>query len=139
MTASAAPPPLLVSPPPGGFDRAGLRDLVKESGLAAALHKLARAPFGHTVLTLRALETAIEAGDLALHAGEALHGALLEDLARTGTLALPEPTRDQKMFVGAFAVTVLADAWSPGLGQLAPTPAIDGELEAAGLEDLLVE
>ena len=137
MTASASPSPLLVTPPAGGFDRAGLRDLVKESGLAAALHKLARAPFGHTVLTLRALDAAIEAGDLALQAGEALHAALLEDIARAGSLALPEPTRDQRMFIGAFALTVLGDGWAPRLGLLAPTPAVDGELEAAGLEDLL--
>lgn len=139
MTASASFSPLLVTPPPGGFDRAGLRDLVKESGLAAALHKLVRAPFGHTVLTLRALDAAIEAGDLALHAGEALHAALLEDLARTGTLALPEPTRDQRMFVGAFTLTVLGDGLAPRLGEVAPSPAVDGELEAAGLEDLLVK
>lgn len=133
----SANPPLIVAPPAGGFDRPGLRDMVKESGLAAALHKLVRAPFGHTVLTLRALDAAIEAGDLALHAGEALHGALLEDLARTGTLALPEPTRDQRLFVGAFAVTVLCDAWGPRLGELAPTPEVRGELESEGLEDLL--
>lgn len=139
MTASASFSPLLVTPPPGGFDRAGLRDLVKESGLAAALHKLVRAPFGHTVLTLRALDAAIEAGDLALHAGEALHAALLEDIARTGTLALPEPTRDQRMFVGAFTLTVLGDGLAPRLGEVAPSPAVDGELEAAGLEDLLVK
>ena len=139
MTASASFSPLLVTPPPGGFDRVGLRDLVKESGLAAALHKLVRAPFGHTVLTLRALDAAIEAGDLALHAGEALHAALLEDIARTGTLALPEPTRDQRMFVGAFTLTVLGDGLAPRLGEVAPSPAVDGELEAAGLEDLLVK
>ena len=101
MTASAATfPPLLVTPPAGGFDRAAARDLVKESGLATALHKLVRAPFGHTVLSLRALDAAIEAADLALQAGDALHAALLEDIARAGSLALPEPTRDQRMFVG---------------------------------------
>lgn len=138
MTASAPLSPLVVEPPAGGFDRAGLRDLVKESGLAAALHKLVRAPFGHTVLTLRAIDAAIEAGDLALHAGEALHALLLDDLARTGTLALPEPTRDQRLFLGAFTLTVLVDAWTARLGLLAPTPEVKGELEADGLEDLLV-
>lgn len=140
MSASATGlPPLLVTPPAGGFDRAGLRDVVKEAGLATALHKLVRAPFGHTVLSLRALDAAIEAGDLALHAGEALHAALLEDIARTGSLALPEPTRDQRMFIGAFTLTVLADALAPRLGLLAPTPEVHGELESDGLEDLLVK
>ena len=90
-TPSSSPPALIVSPPAGGFDRAGLREVVKESGLGMALHRLVRAPFGHTVLTLRALDAVIDAGDLALQAGEALQGALLEDLARSGSLALPEP------------------------------------------------
>lgn len=140
MTApSPSPSPLLVTPPPGGLDRPGVRELVKESGLPTALHRLARAPFGHTVLTLRALDAAIEAGDLALHAGEALHAALLEDIARAGSLALPEPTRDQRLFVGAFVVTVLADALAPRLGALAPTPEVRGELEAEGLEELLAK
>ncbi|MCY1011652.1 hypothetical protein OV079_40045 [Nannocystis pusilla] len=139
MTASASTfPPLLVTPPAGGFDRAAARDLVKESGLAAALHKLVRAPFGHTVLSLRALDAAIEAADLALQAGEALHAALLEDIARAGSLALPEPTRDQRMFVGAFTLTVLGDAAAPRLALVAPTPEVHGELESDGLEDLLV-
>ena len=110
-----SPPALLVSPPSGGFDRAGVRDLLKESGLATVLHRLVRAPFGHTVLTLRALDAWIAAGDLALQAGESLHAALLEDIARTGSLAIPEPTADQRLFIGAFTVTVLADALAPTL------------------------
>lgn len=138
-TPSSAPPALIVSPPEGvgGFDRAGVRELVKESGLATALHRLVRAPFGHTVLTLRSLDAVISAGDLALHAGEALHAALLEDIARTGSLALPDPTPDQRLFVGAFTVTVLCDALAPALGELAPTPELHTDLEADGLEDLL--
>jgi hypothetical protein len=100
MTASRAA--ILVSPPAGGFDRAGIRALIQSGGLAGALHKLARAPFGHTVLTLRALDAVIAAGDLALQAGEAMHVAVLEDMARTGSLALPEPTADQRLFIGAF-------------------------------------
>ncbi|MDC0673527.1 AAA family ATPase [Nannocystis radixulma] len=140
MTASAATfPPLLVTPPAGGFDRAAARDLVKDSGLATALHKLVRAPFGHTVVSLRALDAAIEAADLALQAGEALHAALLEDIARAGSLALPEPTRDQRMFVGAFTLTVLGDVLAPRLALVAPTPEVHGELESDGLEDLLVK
>ena len=139
MPASASTfPPLRVTPPAGGFDRAAARDLVKESGLATALHKLVRAPFGHTVSSLRALDAAIEAADLALQAGEALHAALLEDIARAGSLALPEPTRDQRMFVGAFTLTVLGDAAAPRLALVAPTPEVHGELESDGLEDLLV-
>ena len=38
---STVPPALIVSPPAGGFDRAGVRELVKESGLAMTLHRLA--------------------------------------------------------------------------------------------------
>ena len=132
-----SPPALLVSPPSGGFDRAGVRDLLKESGLATVLHRLVRAPFGHTVLTLRALDAWIAAGDLALQAGESLHAALLEDIARTGSLAIPEPTADQRLFIGAFTVTVLADALAPTLAGLAPTPELHADLEADGLEDLL--
>lgn len=134
---STTPPALIVSPPAGGFDRAGVRDVIKESGLSVALHKLVRAPFGHTVLTLRALDAIIECGDLALQAGEALHAALLEDIARSGSLALPEPTKDQRLFIGAFQVTALADALAPRLGELAPTPEVHTDLEADGLEDLL--
>lgn len=136
-TPSTTPPALIVSPPVGGFDRAGVRDVIKESGLSVALHKLVRAPFGHTVLTLRALDAIIECGDLALQAGEALHAALLEDIARTGSLALPEPTKDQRLFIGAFQVTALADALAPRLGELAPSPEVHTDLEADGLEDLL--
>ena len=128
--------PIVVSPPPGGFDRAGVRALVSET-LAKSLHRVARAPFGHTVMTLRLLEAVVESADLALAAGEALHGALLEDIARTGTFAIPEPTRDQKLFIGAFAATVLCDASSRAFAELAPTPATDGSLESDGLEALL--
>ena len=138
MTSPAtSPPALLVSPPAGGFDRAGVRDLLKESGLATALHRLVRAPFGHTVLTLRALDAVIAGGDLALQAGESLHAALLEDIARSGSLAIPEPTPDQRLFIGAFLVTVLCDALAPALAELAPTPELSADLEAEGLEDLL--
>ena len=136
-TPTTTPPALIVSPPAGGFDRAGVRDVIKESGLATALHKLVRAPFGHTVLTLRAIDAVIEAGDLALHAGEALHAALLEDIARSGSLAVPEPTNDQRLFIGAFQVTALTDALAPRLGELAPSPEVHTDLEADGLEDLL--
>ncbi|HEY0138605.1 MAG TPA: AAA family ATPase, partial [Nannocystis sp.] len=131
------PAALLVTPPAGGFDRAGVRDLLKESGLATALHRLVRAPFGHTVLTLRALDAVIAAGDLALQAGESLHAALLEDIARAGSLAIPEPTADQRLFIGAFTVTVLADSLAPALAELAPSPELHTDLEADGLEDLL--
>jgi len=138
MTSSeTSPPALLVSPPAGGFDRAGVRDLLKESGLATVLHRLVRAPFGHTVLTLRALDAVIAGGDLALQAGEALHAALLEDIARSGSLAIPEPTPDQKLFIGAFLVTVLGDTLAPALAELAPSPELHTDLEADGLEDLL--
>ena len=136
-TPSTSPPALIVSPPAGGFDRAGLRDLLKESGLAMALHRLTRAPFGHTVLTLRSLDAVISAGDLALQAGEALQGALLEDLARGGSLALPDPTRDQRLFIGAFQLRVLCDSLAPLLADLAPTPELHADLEADGLEELL--
>jgi hypothetical protein len=134
---SSAPPALIVSPPAGGFDRAGVRELVKESGLAMTLHRLVRAPFGHTVLTLRALDAVIAAGDLALQAGEAMHAALLEDIARSGSLAIPEPTADQRLFIGAFTLTVLGDTLAPALAELAPTPELTADLEADGLEDLL--
>lgn len=134
---SSAPPALIVSPPVGGFDRAGVRELVKEAGLAMTLHRLVRAPFGHTVLTLRALDAVIAAGDLALQAGEAMHAALLEDIARSGSLAIPEPTADQRLFIGAFTLTVLGDTLAPALAELAPTPEVSGDLEADGLEDLL--
>jgi len=135
MTASRAA--ILVSPPAGGFDRAGIRALLQSGGLAGALHKLARAPFGHTVLTLRALDAVIDAGDLALQAGEAMHVAVLEDLARTGTLALPEPTADQRLFVGAFCLTAFCDALLPALAALAPTPQLSSDLEADGIDGLL--
>ncbi len=111
--------------------------MVKEAGLGMVLHRLVRGPFGHTVLTLRALDAVIAAGDLALNAGEALHAALLEDIARGGSLALPDPTPDQRLFIGAFTVTVLTDALTATLAELAPTPEIHTDLEADGLEDLL--
>ncbi len=133
------PNALVVTPPVGGFDRSGLRDLVKDSGLAAALHTRVRAPFGHTVLTLRTLEAVIEAGDLALQTGEALHAALLEDIAATGTLAIPEPTLDQRLFIGAFTIIVLCDGLIPQLAALAPSPQLTSDLELSGLEELLQE
>ncbi|MFO0634753.1 MAG: AAA family ATPase [Nannocystaceae bacterium] len=129
--------PIVVTPPPGGFDRAGVRTLVAEGTLAKQLHRIVRAPFGHTVLTLRLLDVVVDAGDLALAAGEAIHAALLEDIARSGSFAIPEPTRDQKLFVGAFTATVLCDAAARGFAELGPSPATDGSLEAEGLEELL--
>ncbi|HGG58120.1 MAG TPA: hypothetical protein ENK31_10025, partial [Nannocystis exedens] len=128
---------IAVSPPVGGFDRAGIRALIRDSGLAKALQSLARAPFGHTVLTLRALDAITSAFDLSLQTGEALHGALLDDIARTGTLAIPEPTVDQRLFIGAFTVTVLCDALLPELAALAPTPQVTSDLELEGLDGLL--
>ena len=113
-----------------------MRALVAD-GVAKSLHRVAKAPFGHTVTTLRLLEAIVEAADLALAAGEALHGALLEDIARTGTFAIPEPTRDQKLFIGAFAATVLCDESTRAFAELAPTPQAEGSLEADGLEELL--
>ncbi len=129
--------PITVSPPPGGFDRAGIRALVADGSLAKQLHRIVKAPFGHTVLTLRLLDVVVEAGDLALAAGEAIHAALLEDIARSGSFALPEPTGDQRLFIGAFTATVACDAAVRGFAELAPTPGTDGSLEADGLEELL--
>ncbi|MEZ4384413.1 MAG: AAA family ATPase [Nannocystaceae bacterium] len=134
---SASHSAIIVTPPTAGFDRAGIRTLVRDAGLATALHKLARAPFGHTVLTLRALDAMTTSGDLALQAGEALHAALLEDIARTGTLAIPEPTADQRLFIGAFTVTVLCDVLIPELAALAPTPQLKSDLELDGIDGLL--
>ncbi len=134
---SASHSAITVSPPAGGFDLSGVRTLVRDSGLATALHKLARAPFGHTVLTLRALDVMTNSGDLALHAGEAMHAALLDDIARTGTLAIPEPTADQRLFIGAFTVTVLCDSLLPELAALAPTPELKSDLELDGIDGLL--
>ncbi len=132
-----APAPITVTPPVGGFDRAGMRELVKAAQLPARVHELARGPFGHTALTLQMLDATVAACDLALQAGEAMHAALLEDIAATGTLAIPEPTADQRAFIGAFTVTVLADALCEALAELAPTPDSDSDLEADGLEALL--
>jgi hypothetical protein len=131
--------PIRVEPPPGGFDRAGIRELLAKGPLPRTIHRIVRAPFGHTALTLEALEAIVETGDLALQAGETLHGVLLEDIARSGSFAIPEPTRDQRMFIGAFCLTVLADALVQRLAELAPTPTVESDLEAAGLEDLLEE
>jgi hypothetical protein len=61
----------------------------------------------------------------------------MEDIARTGSLAIPEPTRDQRLFIGAFTTTVLLDALRHELVSLAPSPKIESDLEADGLEDLL--
>ena len=126
-----------VAPPPGGFDRAGVKALVAEGTLARQLHRVVRAPFGHTVTTLRTLDAVVEAADLALQTGEVMHGALLEDIARTGTFAIPEPTRDQRLFVGAFATTVLCDTLVHLLAEIAPTPQVESNLELEGLEELL--
>jgi hypothetical protein len=130
---------LVVEPPPDGFDFQGVRTMMSEGKLPITVHKHVRAPFGHTVLSLRALESTVKAGDLALQAGEALHAALMEDVARSGSLAIPEPTRDQRLFIGAFSITVLCDALVPQLAALAPSPDLDSDLEAEGLEDLLAK
>jgi len=134
---SAAKPPITVELPTGGFDRPGMLALVKEAGLAKVMHAYVRAPFGHTVTTLGALEAVAESCDVALAAGEALQAALMEDIARTGTLAIPDPTLDQRLFLGAFSLTVLADELCPRLAELAPVPEPSSDLEAEGLESLL--
>ena len=132
-----SPTPITIEPLPGGYDRPGVRKLLSESKLPATIHKVVRAPFGHTVLTLQTLDAVVEAFDVAVLAGQAIQGALMEDIAQTGTLAIPEPTRDQRLFIGAFTTTVLLDKLRAGLIPLAPSPKIESDLEAEGLEDLL--
>ncbi len=129
--------PIVVEPPAGGFDRPGMRTLIKDAGLDKVMHSYVRAPFGHTVTTLGALEAIAESCDLALATGETLHAALLEDVARSGSLAIPEPTTDQRLFLGAFCLTALADELCPRLAELAPVPEPSSDLEADGLETLL--
>ncbi len=136
-TPLSSPTPIDIQPLPGGYDRAGARRLLNDSKLSATIHKIVRAPFGHTVLSLKTLDVLVEALDLAGQAGQAIHGALLEDIARTGTLAIPEPTRDQKLFIGAFTTTVLLDHLRNELASLAAGPRIESDLEADGLEELL--
>lgn len=131
------PPPLHVVPGPEGFDRAAMRELVAQGPLCSRARELARGPFGHTVMTLRALEAVTAAADLASHTGEAMHAAVLEDLAKTGSLAIPDPTKDQRLFIGAFAVTVFTDELMVHLAEIAPTPEVDDELDSQGLEALL--
>jgi len=132
-----SPTPITIAPLPGGYDTAGARRLLTEAKLPAAIHKIVRAPFGHTVLSLRTLDAVVAAVDLAQQAGQAIQAALMEDIARTGSLAIPEPTRDQRLFIGAFTVTVLLDSLRHELVSLAPSPTIESDLEADGLEDLL--
>lgn len=135
--ADPRPPSLVVDVPPTGFDRGALRERLAGGELDKALAGLVRGPFGHTVGTLGALEAVVDAADVAIAAGEALHAALLEDIARGGSLAIPEPTRDQRLFIGAFTVTVLVDRLRAHLAELAPTPAVSSDLESTGLEALL--
>jgi hypothetical protein len=132
-----SPNPINIAPIPGGYDLAGARRLLNDAKLPAAIHKVVRAPFGHTVLSLRTLDASVHAFDLAQQAGQAIQAALMEDIARTGSLAIPEPTRDQRLFIGAFTTTVLLDAMRQELVSLAPSPKIESDLEADGLEDLL--
>jgi hypothetical protein len=114
-----------------------MRDLIRDVQLASGVHKVVRAPFGHTVLTLQTLDAIVEATDLGLQTGEVMHAALMEDIATAGSFAIPDPTRDQRLFVGAFTVTVVCDRLAAALAELAPTPAIESDLEAEGLESLL--
>ncbi|KIG19271.1 hypothetical protein DB30_03827 [Enhygromyxa salina] len=129
--------PITIEPLPGGYDRPGARRLLSDSKLPSAIHKVVKAPFGHTVLSLQTLDAVVEAFDVAQQAGQAIQGALMEDIAQSGSLAIPEPTRDQRLFVGAFTTTVLLDKLRLGLVPLAPSPKIESDLEADGLEDLL--
>ena len=132
-----SPSPITIEPLPGGYDRPGARRLLSDAKLPAAVHKVVKAPFGHTVLSLQTLDAIVDAFDVAQQAGQAIQGALMEDIAQSGSLAIPEPTRDQRLFVGAFATTVLLDKLRAGLVPLAPSPRIESDLEAEGLEDLL--
>ncbi|NVB37658.1 AAA family ATPase [Pseudenhygromyxa sp. WMMC2535] len=132
-----SPTPITIEPLPGGYDRPGARRLLSESKLPAEIHRVVRAPFGHTVLSLRTLDALVEGFDLAQQAGQAIQAALMEDIARTGSLAIPEPTRDQRLFIGAFTTTVLLDQLRVDLATLGPVPKIESDLEADGLEDLL--
>ncbi|RMH00547.1 MAG: AAA family ATPase [Deltaproteobacteria bacterium] len=127
-----------VVPPAGGFDRPGIRRMLLDAGLPRAVHGLVEAPFGHTPGTLAMLEALVEALDLAVAAGGALHAALLDDIARTGSLAIPDPTDDQRRAIGAFTVTVFCDAARARLSELAPLPQVDGPLEQAGLGEFLL-
>ena len=112
--------------------------MLVQGELPKCVHRVVRAPFGHTPKTLMALESWVEALDATRQAGGAMHAALMEDVAASGSLAIPEPTHDQRLFLGAFALTVLTDRLIVDLATLAPSPKIDSDLEAEGLEDLLI-
>src|SRR5688500_11117576 len=99
MSTGETKSPIAVEPPPAGFDRTGMRELVKDAQLASGLHKIVRAPFGHTVLSLQTLDAVVDAADLALQTGEVMHAALMEDIAKSGSFAIPDPTRDQRLFI----------------------------------------
>ena len=138
MAEGSARAAINIDPPPGGFDKAGARQLLAAAELPRALHRILKAPFGHTVESLTALGHWVDAVDLARQAGEAMHAALLEDIAESGSLAIPEPTRDQRIFLGAFTLTVMTDHLAAELAAMAPPPSIESDLEADGLEELLM-
>ena len=123
--------------PPGGFARSAAVRAVKESGLPELLGARAPGPFGLTTASVAALECLADAVDLGLLAEERLRCAILADLGKAGSFALPELSPAHRRLVAAFQLVVTADAFARGARDLRVAPAVAGSLELDGLADLL--
>lgn len=128
-----------VSLPTGGYKPAEAVDAVRASGLPDRLAELAPGPFGHTSTDLAVLEALLEAVDLALCAGEALRGAILEEESDGESFSLPSLSTPQRQLLAAFEVTVLTDALRRRIGQICGLADHEGSLELDGLPDLLAK
>jgi hypothetical protein len=131
------PQDITVSLPKGGFDRQGVIDAVKASGLPGQFEDLAPGPFGKTATSLGVLESLVEACDLGLAAAEALGGVILDEAASGSSFSVPELTRQQRQLVAAFQIAVCADAVERRVAEWVQEPPVDGSLEMDGLADLL--
>lgn len=129
--------PIEISLPPGGFRPSAAIGAVRRSGLPEKCETLAGGPFGHTSVTAGLLEILCESVDLALAAGEALCGAILDDIGDDDSLNLPALSTRQRQLVASFEIIALTDAARRDLDDLCGLPSDGGSLDSDGLDDLL--
>jgi hypothetical protein len=128
---------ITVSLPRGGFDRHGVIEAVKKSGLPGQFEELAPGPFGKTATSLGVLESLVDTCDLGLAAAEALSGVILDEATNGSSFSVPELSRQQRQLVAAFQIAVSADALARRVAEWVKEPPVDGSLEMDGLADLL--
>jgi SpoVK/Ycf46/Vps4 family AAA+-type ATPase len=127
-----------ISLPEGGFDRGAVERVVAESALPRVYEELAAGPFGKTAMQVGMLDSLVDAGDAGLLAVERLRAVILSEIEDAAqSFVLPSLSREQRQFLGAFQLVVMADTFHRHAIEWLGEPKVEGSLDLDGLGDLL--